>query len=65
MEMTSRDKWSVGDLRAPQKERPQRRAALWRGLGLALATICIALIAWLISHDELDDLLLRMIGLPR
>ena len=47
----------------------QRRQALRRNnLGLLLTTICmicIALAAWLISEDALDDFLRWMIGLPR
>ena len=49
----------AGDLRAEQKGRTQRREVL------VLATICVALTVWLISHDGLDDFLLRIIGLPR
>jgi hypothetical protein len=59
--MQSRDQWSVGDLRALRKGRTQRREALWRGLFLVLATICIALSALLVGHEGL----LRMTGLPR
>ena len=61
--MQSRDKKRPAqDLRALQKGRTQRREALWRGLFLVFATICIALSALLIGHEGL----LQMGGLlPR
>ena len=55
--MQSRDKKRPAeDLRALQKGRTQRREALWRGLFLVLATICIALSALLIGHEGLSQM---------
>ena len=59
--MLIRNKGPALDPRVLQKERIQRREALWRGFSLVLATICIVLAALLVGHEGL----LRIIGLPR